>query len=159
MGGRGGRGGRGGGSSGRTTVGGKEISAAEYKARNKALVGRLKKALGNDASSFSQFRNLSQLYRTSKIDVDQYYAQFVGLFGPANANRLLPDLIATLPNQEKRSELAAYHKSAIDTPSPSSSSNNNSNSNSNSGSNSNSRSARGGRARASWSRRAGAAGN
>ena len=89
------------------------VSREDYRARNKQMVARLKAALGGNTTKFKAFKLASKEYRNSDIDVDDYYGRFVSLFGTANANAVLPDLIATLPNPAKRQELANYHDSVL----------------------------------------------
>lgn len=78
----------------------------ESNARSTVLVRRMRAAL--DPAEFEQFRKASGQFRDGNMDASDYYRVIVDSFGVRFANReMLPELIALLPEADKRSALTA----------------------------------------------------
>lgn len=90
------------------------VSAADLPARNKALVSSVRAALSNDADLFESFKFASQGYRSGGDSATAYLDEFFRLFannpaGPVETEKLLMDLIATLPEESQRIGLHAEY--------------------------------------------------
>ncbi|KAK3265547.1 hypothetical protein CYMTET_25775 [Cymbomonas tetramitiformis] len=85
-----------------------QLSAEELKEANRAMVEKMKRVLGKDnASGFSEFREVSAAFRHKQISAAEYHKHIEQL----GLVTLVPDLTALLPDATLRSELAAVHRS------------------------------------------------
>lgn len=84
----------------------KEQEQKELELRNKQLVVQLREAIGDAA--FDTFRQISQAFRGGKITPREYHHQFIDTVGPSAAH-LFSELIALLPDPEKRAILEQIH--------------------------------------------------
>eukprot|EP00871_Galdieria_phlegrea_P001692 jgi/Galph1/2523/GphlegSOOS_G1216.1 len=76
----------------------------DYTRRNQALLVSLRELLGTD-SSYEKFVKISGQLRKKEIEVSQYLSETIDLLGISNARRILPELVALLPDKEIAMEL------------------------------------------------------
>eukprot|EP01132_Coremiostelium_polycephalum_P005935 gene5935-7390_t len=85
----------------------KEITQQEIDERNKTLIETIKSTLNSD-KKYSHFKQMSVDFKNGKIGANEYYSLFSSLLG-SRANQIFDELVALLPDANKREELKQIH--------------------------------------------------
>ena len=78
--------------------------------RNKLLVNNIMQGLNNDDSKYEEFKSMSSKFRNDEYTAAEYYQEFMRLFSDSeDAESILMQLLALLPDEDKRSQLHAEY--------------------------------------------------